>query len=269
MKAFLKKNLKFLFLILGIGFFATAAIVWFANPDSPAENAEPTSALVANTARPVATEIPSRVPAEIPTQSPEVTATPDAADPGTSDPGTTQDATATPDGQVFVTATDLTPEDTPIPTSVPTADPNELAPDFEAIDLAGNTVMLSSYFGRPIIIYFWATWCNDNQSDLPGFNDAYHRHGDKVQFLLVNLTDGIRDTESGVKKYLSDRGYDFPVLLDTRSSALGKYQVHSLPLTVMINPDGTEKSRRMGTMDAMGLEGYVREMIIEAGLSDQ
>ncbi len=260
MKAFLKKYLKYIMLGLAILFFGIAACVWFSIPSDSDGTADATDSLAAAA---------SATPYVQPTAAPTAAPTPSVTEVPTAD-AEAPAVTVLPDGQVIVIATDLTPENTPAPSAEPVATPatpsREPAPDFTAKDGLGSSVTLSSHFGRPIIMYFWASWYDTCLSDLPGFNDAFHKYGDKVQILLVNLTDNLRDTEAGVKKFCIDKGYDAPVLFDVDGSAMSAYGVYVLPMTVMIDENGNIKSSRLGSMDARALEGYIREMMIEAGI---
>ena len=69
-----------------------------------------------------------------------------------------------------------------------------IAPDFEVIDKEGNPVKLSSFFGKPIVLNFWASWCGPCQSEMPDFNEKYAELGGDVHFVMVNMTDGGRET---------------------------------------------------------------------------
>ena len=88
--------------------------------------------------------------------------------------------------------------------------PAAAAVDFTVTDREGNTVKLSEFFGKPIIINFWATWCGPCKSELPVFDEAYRKYGEGVTFLMVNLTDGYRDTVEAVKAFIEDNDYTFP-----------------------------------------------------------
>ena len=88
------------------------------------------------------------------------------------------------------------------------------APDFTVLDKDGNTVRLSEKFGKPIVINFWATWCPPCKQELPDFDKLCKEYGDRVVFMMVNLTDGYRDTVDGTKRFVSGKGYTFPVYFD-------------------------------------------------------
>ena len=113
------------------------------------------------------------------------------------------------------------------------------APDFTVLDKDGNTVRLSEKFGKPIVINFWATWCPPCKQELPDFDKLCKEYGDRVVFMMVNLTDGYRDTVDGTKRFVSGKGYTFPVYFDTKDNAASAYNVSSIPQTTFIDATAT------------------------------
>lgn len=136
-----------------------------------------------------------------------------------------------------------------------------LAPDFTVLDVDGNSVKLSDFFGKPIIINFWATWCGPCKSELPAFDNMYAKYGDEVHFIMLNLTDGSRDTVESVNAFVSDGGYTFPVYFDTTMEAAYTYGAYSIPMTVLINADGQLVHSQMGAMAESTLEQYIQTLI--------
>ena len=92
------------------------------------------------------------------------------------------------------------------------AEPN----DFTATLLNGENVNLSDYYGKVIILNFWATWCSSCQEEMPSREIFYKRFKNKgLEILAVNLEE---DTGT-VQKFIDDKGYTFPVLLDSCDEA--------------------------------------------------
>lgn len=139
------------------------------------------------------------------------------------------------------------------------------APDFTVTDMEGNSVNLSDYFGKPIIINFWATWCYPCKSELPAFDAAIQEYGQEITFLMVNLTDGFRDTVSGVTDFVSENNYSFPVYFDTEGSAANAYRVSSIPLTLMIDQEGCLYKSHKGAMTEKTLEKYIQSLLETVG----
>ena len=128
-----------------------------------------------------------------------------------------------------------------------------LAPDFTVTDKDGNEVKLSDFFGKPIVLNFWASWCGPCQYEMPDFEEAYKELGEDVAFLMVNLTDGYSETVSSAKSFLEGAGYTFPVYFDTLSEGAKTYQVYSIPCTYFLDRNGSLVTRNMGmiTGDAL------------------
>ena len=135
------------------------------------------------------------------------------------------------------------------------------APDFTVLDKDGNTVRLSDTFGKPVVINFWATWCPPCKQELPDFDKLCKEYGDRVVFMMVNLTDGYRDTVDGTKRFVSGKGYTFPVYFDTKDNAASAYNVSSIPQTTFIDAKGNIYTTRIGAMNEAMLRIYLNALL--------
>ena len=137
-------------------------------------------------------------------------------------------------------------------------EPNQnLAPNFTVYDAQGNAVQLSDYFGKPIVLNFWASWCGPCQMEMPAFESKYQELGSTVQFLMVNMTDGERETVGIASGFITQKGYTFPVLFDMQYSAALAYNVYSLPTTFFIYANGQV---------AAYASGAINEQILQQGI---
>ncbi len=114
----------------------------------------------------------------------------------------------------------------------------QTASNFEVKDSSGKTVSLSDFKGKPVVVNFWASWCPPCKQEMPFFNEVYKEVGSDIQFMMVDLVDGSRETESTAKAFIKDNGYVFPVFFDTDQSAAIAYSIYSIPTTIFIDKDG-------------------------------
>lgn len=127
------------------------------------------------------------------------------------------------------------------------------APNFTVLDHEGNEVKLSDYQGTPVVLNFWATWCYYCKLEMPDFNEAYQKYPD-VQFLMVNATDGTRETISSAKEYIHKENFQFDIFFDTQLEAVNAYYVTGFPSTFFIDKEGYLIAYANGRLDMDALE---------------
>ena len=130
----------------------------------------------------------------------------------------------------------------------------DTAPDFTVTDKDGKQVKLSDMKGKPVVINFWATWCHFCKVEMPDIEAMYQKYGNEVEFMIVNMTDGQRETVDTAKKFIKDEGFTFPVYFDTLYSASYNYNVTSLPATYFVNAEGQLVAAARGAVNAETLE---------------
>ena len=129
-------------------------------------------------------------------------------------------------------------------------------------DMNGKAHKLSEFFGYPIVVNCWASWCTPCKKELPYFDYAYSQYKDKgVIFLMVDMVDG-SPTEAGkAKQIVSDNGYSFPVYFDNDNSLKSAYGVTSIPRTLLIKANGELSTILRGTQTEASVMNAIKNLI--------
>ena len=123
------------------------------------------------------------------------------------------------------------------------------APDFTVYNKEGNPVKLSDMKGTPVVLNFWASWCPPCKAEMPEFDEIAKEYAGKVAFMMVNLTDGVQETQEKAQAFIDSMGYTFPVYFDKDSEAAYKYGIQSIPTTIFIDANGNLIAGATGAID--------------------
>ena len=135
------------------------------------------------------------------------------------------------------------------------------ATEFVVFKEDGSKVKLSDVRGKkPIIINFWATWCEYCKKEMPDFEEAYVNEKDNIEFMIINFTDNQQETLETAKTYIEENGFSFPVYYDMILDAVYKYEAFSLPLTIFIDKDGYIYRVNKGLITKDKLNSYIEEL---------
>jgi peroxiredoxin len=132
-----------------------------------------------------------------------------------------------------------------------------LAPGFSLKSLGGQEFSLSSLMERgPVVAAFFKISCPVCQFTFPFLERLYQRYrGDNVTILGISQDDG-RST----KKFASEYGVTFPLLIDTDGYPVSNaYGLTNVPTTFLIDTGGTVKVSSMG-FDKKDLEQIAGEL---------
>lgn len=138
--------------------------------------------------------------------------------------------------------------------NVDTANSNEekpvMAPDFELTDMEGNTVKLSDFLGKKVMINFWATWCKFCVQEMPDLMKLQDAHKDDLVILYVN----VGESKDKVQEFIDEHKLTGTVLLDGKMTVASLYGVDAYPTTFAINEKGEKIASWKGMMDSNLME---------------
>lgn len=129
------------------------------------------------------------------------------------------------------------------------------APAVKVNDLDGKPVDLAQYIGKqPLLLEFWATWCELCEELLPRIRAAHAAYGSKVEFIGVNVT--VNQTPERVRRYVDTHQPGFRTLYDDQGTSIRAYKVPTTSYVVVV--DRTGKVAYTGTGGTQDLDKILR-----------
>jgi thiol-disulfide isomerase/thioredoxin len=120
--------------------------------------------------------------------------------------------------------------------------------------LAGGSVQLADYRGKPLVVNVWATWCPPCAQEMPAFQEVHERLGDKVQIVGIDRTDS-RDAASD---FATARHITYPLLLDPQDTFAPRLGIAVMPTTLFVSADGVVVKSHAGALDAGELTALIQ-----------
>jgi thiol-disulfide isomerase/thioredoxin len=111
------------------------------------------------------------------------------------------------------------------------------APDVALEDLDGNPIrLLDAVDGKPALIEFWASWCENCEALQPQLDEIQARFGDRISVVAVAVA--VAQSQRRVKRHVEDHGADYPYLWDGEGAAVRAYQAATTSIIVLLDADG-------------------------------
>lgn len=119
------------------------------------------------------------------------------------------------------------------------------APTFALREVgSGKTVDVSQFRGKPVVINFWATWCNPCWEEHPVLVANARMLAPQVQFLGVVF----QDKEEKILGFLQERGSSYPTVVDEAGKTAIAYGVGGVPETFFVDAKGVIVAKYSGPM---------------------
>jgi cytochrome c biogenesis protein CcmG/thiol:disulfide interchange protein DsbE len=129
------------------------------------------------------------------------------------------------------------------------------APAFELRDIEGAAVSLEALRGQPVVLNFWATWCQPCIVEHPVLVRTAERWEGRAHFLGVVY----HDETSAIERFLQRRGSWGRTLIDPDSEVAIRYGVYGAPETFIVDRAGVVRQKVTGAMTMAQLERLLAE----------
>jgi thiol-disulfide isomerase/thioredoxin len=121
------------------------------------------------------------------------------------------------------------------------------APAISFVDLAGNTVSLSEFTGKIVLVNLWATWCEPCLREMPSLERVQSRLGDKIAVVAISEDRGGSKT---VEPFIDKLGLkSVKIYLDPKSAIERAFKVRGLPTSFLIDRKGKVLGRVEGAAE--------------------
>jgi len=138
---------------------------------------------------------------------------------------------------------------TPVGTST-----GQLAPDFQARTVDGNSIQLEDYRGQVVLLNLFASWCGPCLAETPHLVEAYTSSGQ--DFIIIGLN--FQETSNAVNSYKQEFNVPYPLVLNPNGELSEVYQPIGLPTSWFIDQRGIIRYIHSGPMTADMIEIALR-----------
>ena len=142
-------------------------------------------------------------------------------------------------------------------------------PKVTAVDTTALTNLLkrTGENAKPLLINFWATWCDPCREEFPDLVKIDADYRGKIDFITISLDD-LEDINGTVPKFLADMKAEMPAYLlntDNEEAAIGSVSKDwqgGLPFTLLLNEKGEIVYNRQGKVKVEDLRTEIEKLII-------
>ncbi len=128
-------------------------------------------------------------------------------------------------------------------------DVSNSAPQFITKTLDGETVQLSDFLGKRVILNFWTTWCPPCQEEIPELQEFNETLAVKDDIVLLGLNITNEDLGTDVIHDFRDYyGITYPILLDETGQITESYEIITIPTTYIIDEKGNLEKQILGPL---------------------
>ena len=131
---------------------------------------------------------------------------------------------------------------------------------FNLKTLDGESISLSSFRGKPLMMNFFASWCDPCREEMPLINELAAKAG-KNGFSVLAIA--VEDSRAAVMQYAKESNLIFSIALDLNSAVKRAYRIFGPPATFFIDSNGTIRDVVIGPV----MPERARDALKKAGVS--
>lgn len=133
------------------------------------------------------------------------------------------------------------------------------APALAIKDLRGRTLRLSDYRGKVVVLNFWATWCPPCRAEMPDLVKMQREYRSKG-LQVIGVTYPPQETEE-VRRFVKQLGVNYPIALGTKEIKTLFDESETLPVTIVIDRQGTIRERIEGILLPEEFEQKIKPLL--------
>lgn len=119
------------------------------------------------------------------------------------------------------------------------------APDAQVEDMDGNRVSLLEVIGgRPALIEFWASWCEQCEALQPRIDEVRERFGDRVSVVAVAVA--VSQSRRRVRRHVERHAPGYAFVYDADGEAVRAYEALTTSIVVLVDGEGRIVSTGVG-----------------------
>ena len=129
---------------------------------------------------------------------------------------------------------------------------------FDLKTLDGKTANLDAFRGKPLVVNFFASWCDPCRDEMPLINELSAKAGGSYQVLGI----AVEDTRAAVTEYVKEAKLTFPIALDLNSTVKRAYRIFGPPATFFVDGQGIIRDVVLGPIS----QERIREAMKRSGV---